>query len=106
MLLGKNNGIKNAKVTEGVYLFPTRKGEGRRFVRVQRDNTKLLELLDDLFTIIEEGIFAASEDPGECRWCDYQVVCRIERLHKVIAGKRNDPDVIALSVIRRLAGYE
>jgi len=106
MLLGKNNGMKNAKVTEGVYLFPTRKGEGRRFVRVQRDNTKLLELLDDLFTIIEEGIFAASEDPGECRWCDYQVVCRIERLHKVIAGKRNDPDVIALSVIRRLAGYE
>ncbi|HAA25568.1 MAG TPA: PD-(D/E)XK nuclease family protein [Ruminiclostridium sp.] len=106
MLLGKNNGMQNAKVTEGIYLFPTKKGEGRRFVRVQRDISELLELLDDLFTIIEEGIFAAAEDPGECRWCDYQVVCRIERLHKVIAGKRSDPDVKALSAIRRLAEYE
>jgi len=106
VLLRKNNYLQNAKVTEGVYLFPTKKGEGRRFVRVKRDISKFFELLDDLFTIIEKGAFAATEDPGDCRWCDYRVVCRIERLHKVIAGKRDDPDVKALSALRRLAEYE
>jgi len=106
VLLRKNNNLQNARVTEGVYLFPTKKGEGRRFIRVRGDISKFLELLDDLFTIIEEGTFAATEDPGDCRWCDYQVVCRIERLHSVITGKRSDPDVKALSAIRRLAGYE
>lgn len=105
MLLRKNN-LQNARVMEGVYLFPTKKGEGRRFVRVRGDISRFFELLDDLFTIIEEGTFAATDDPGECRWCDYQVVCRIERLQRVIAGKRSDPDAEALSALRRLAEYE
>jgi len=105
MLLRKNN-LQNATVMEGVYLFPTKKGEGRRFVRVRGDISRFFELLDDLFTIIEEGTFAATEDPGECKWCDYQVVCRIERLQRVIAGKRSNPDAKALSALRRLAGYE
>lgn len=106
VLLGNNKGVQNAKVTEGVYLFPTKKGEGKRFIRVQEDMSKFFQLLDDLFTVIEEGTFAATEDSGDCRWCEYQVVCRIHRLQKVIAEKRSDQSVEALSALRRLATYE
>ncbi|HEY8499493.1 MAG TPA: PD-(D/E)XK nuclease family protein, partial [Clostridia bacterium] len=106
VLIRKNNNLQNAEVKEGVYLFPTKKGEGRRFVRVQDNISKFFELLDDLFTLMEEGAFAATEDPDDCRWCDYQVVCRIQRLQRVIAGKRSDPDIKALSALRRLADYE
>lgn len=106
VLLRKNNDVKNARVTEGVYLFPTKKGEGRRFTRVQRNISKFFMLLDDLFTVIEEGTFAATEDTGECRWCDYNVVCRVHRLQAVIAAKKSDESVKALEALRRLATYE
>lgn len=106
LLLGKSKDCENVKVTEGVYLFPTKKGEGRRFTRVQRDISKFLNLIDDLFTIIEEGTFAATEDAGDCRWCDYNVVCRVHRLQTVIADKKSDCTVKALEALRRLATYE
>ena len=106
VLLRNNSDTKDAKVTEGVYLFPTKKGEGRRFTRIQGDISKFFELLDDLFTIIDEGTFAATEEPGDCRWCDYKTVCRIHRLEKNIKAKRNDNSVEALSALRGINSYE
>ena len=96
VLLKKYRDAQNAKVKEGVYLFPTKKGEGRRFIRVLKDLSKFFRLLDNLLTVIEEGTFAVTEDPGDCRWCDYQVVCRIHRLPSVAEEKRNDKNVEAL----------
>lgn len=105
-ILRNEDGTKNAKVQEGVYSFPTKKGEGRRFTRVQRENLTFLKLLDDLFMVIGEGIFAATEEQGDCRWCDYKIVCRIHRLEQIITAKRHDESVEALSVLRRLNEYE
>lgn len=104
MLLGGTEG--KVTVSEGVYLFPTRKGEGRRFVRTQREKEALLALLEDLLTILDEGVFAPTVEPEDCRWCDYQAVCRIHLLHSVIAAKWEDTAVNGLSAIRRLKTYE
>ncbi|NLX77909.1 MAG: PD-(D/E)XK nuclease family protein [Clostridiaceae bacterium] len=106
VLLKKYRDAQNAKVKEGVYLFPTKKGEGRRFIRVLKDLSKFFRLLDNLLTVIEEGTFAVTEDPGDCRWCDYQVVCRIHRLPSVAEEKRNDKNVEALAALRGLSDYE
>lgn len=56
--------------------------------------------------VIGEGIFAATEEQGDCRWCDYKIVCRIHRLEQIITAKRHDESVEALSVLRRLNEYE
>lgn len=106
VLLRNKNNAGDVKVREGVYLFPTRKGEGRRFIRVQRDRTKLIKLLNNLFDIIEEGVFAPTENTGDCHWCDYRQVCRVHRLVNVIQAKRNDQDVSALVALRGLRDYE
>lgn len=97
---------RSIHVKEGIYLFPTRKGEGRRFIRIQKDRENLLSLLDDLLTIIDEGTFAATTDPNDCRWCEYQAMCRIHRLHTVISAKWEDQTVNGLSSLRRLKTYE
>ncbi len=104
MLLGGTEG--KVAVSEGVYLFPTRKGEGRRFVRTQRGKETLLALLEDLMTILDEGVFAPTVEPEDCRWCDYQAICRIHLLHSVIAAKWEDTAVNGLSAVRRLKTYE
>lgn len=106
VLLRKNNDTKDVRVKEGVYLFPTKKGEGRRYIRVQRDKSKLVSLLNNLFDVMEQGTFAATLDTDDCRWCDYQVVCRVYRLQKVTGAKRNDDTVAALKALRGLNDYE
>lgn len=106
VLLQNTVGTGEVKVKEGVYIFPTRKGGGRRFIRTQCDISGLIALLNSILDVMQDGVFAPAENTEDCRWCDYNVVCRVHRLQDVTAAKRNDQSVPALEALRRLNDYD
>ncbi len=59
------------------YHFPTRKGENQRRAYPAGDLTAGPELVSRLLDRIAGGHFLPTDDPGDCRFCDYQAVCRV-----------------------------
>lgn len=60
------------------YHFPTEKGEKevKRFDVVElADGERLLGLL---FDIVASGMFVPTEEAGDCKFCDYHPVCRVD----------------------------
>jgi ATP-dependent helicase/nuclease subunit B len=60
------------------YHFPTRRGEGtvHRFGRGELDGGEAL--IVSLLDAARQGRFLPTEAPGDCRFCDYRTVCRVE----------------------------
>ncbi|WP_280770790.1 PD-(D/E)XK nuclease family protein [Salipaludibacillus daqingensis] len=65
-------------VQKSTYLFPTKKGLGQSFERVQEETlrTNGRDILDKLLSVIEHGHFAMTDDSNDCKFCDYKSVCR------------------------------
>ena len=67
---------KNGKgvVKKSGYLFPTEKETGR-LVIPDRNDKKLVELLNALFDIVRTGVFIPSDKEDSCKFCDYTELC-------------------------------
>lgn len=70
--------LEMGSVQESSYYFPTIKGLGKRFLRIQNETTRSngLDILERLINVITSGHFTLTDDPNDCKFCDYQKVCR------------------------------
>ena len=66
---------RKARVTQGVYWFPTGRGWGKRVVIDRPSDEALAAVMDDLTTVIGDGAFTQTADERECRWCDFAAAC-------------------------------
>jgi ATP-dependent helicase/nuclease subunit B len=66
---------KNPKVTGGVYYFSSRRGRGER-VRIPAPGERAIaKVLQDLRTLIVDGVFAHARTQEDCSFCDFAVGC-------------------------------
>ncbi|QNB45485.1 PD-(D/E)XK nuclease family protein [Thermanaerosceptrum fracticalcis] len=94
------------RVEEGVYVFPTLKGEGQRIVRKYHLRERLLEIIEVLCDILHAGAFIMSFEDKHCKFCDYPEVCRRELFAPVVEAKLIAPCNPQLEKVRRLEDYE
>ena len=66
---------KEARVVRAGYFFPGARGEGRRISKDKPVREELNDVLEDLFTILKEGVFPALIDKNSCGFCEYQKIC-------------------------------
>lgn len=66
---------KKARVVRAGYFFPGPRGEGRRIGKSQRKRKDLYPVLEDLFELLEKGVFPPSCDAEPCGICDYETIC-------------------------------
>ena len=59
------------------YHFPTRRGENRRVSYTARDLVSGPELVSRLLDLVAKGLFLPTDTDNDCRFCDYQAVCRV-----------------------------
>ncbi len=68
--------IMDRDVATGAYHFPTRRGQNL-IVNFSRERfTDLGELLGRMLDGVGEGAFLPTDDPGDCRYCDFAAICR------------------------------
>ena len=93
---------KTARVVEGAYYFPTRKGKAQFLHRPQNRATDVNSLLNALFDIIKSGAFAPSEEG--CFLCRDYGLCDSTRasLKEKMENVRNT----VLEPIRKLEEYD
>ncbi len=91
------------------YHFPTRKGENRIRSYSAADLARGPELVSRLLDRIAGGHFLPTDDPGDCRFCDYRAVCRVrERAFDIVSPLANwvrerierAPELEGLRVVR------
>lgn len=92
------------RVTEGCYVFPTIKGEGKRYIYASPDRDILYNILTDLFDIMCSGAFAMMPDDNNCKYCEYKSICRYISPDSH-PPKKTDNNTPGLDIIRRLENY-
>ncbi|MBP1749403.1 MAG: nuclease [Deltaproteobacteria bacterium] len=65
-----------ASVVRAGYYFPGKKGNGLRITRDERDRRKASEILQNLVSLLVDGVFPPAFDINSCTWCDYTCACR------------------------------
>ena len=93
---------KSARVVEGAYYFPTRKGRAQFLHRPQNRAADVNSLLNTLFDIIKNGAFAPSRK--ECFLCSDYALCESTRAS--LKEKRDNVRNTVLEPIRKLEEYE
>jgi len=66
------------EVVAGEYHFPTRRGENEIHAYERDRLERLPELLALMLDGVAEGAFVPTDEAGDCRFCDYQEVCRVD----------------------------
>jgi ATP-dependent helicase/nuclease subunit B len=74
-------------VRRAEYHFPTRGGENHRRPYEIEDLRKGLAVVDNLASLAAHGYFHPTTEPADCRFCDFQRVCRV----KVDGGRVDSP---------------
>ncbi|WP_096434978.1 PD-(D/E)XK nuclease family protein [Alteribacter populi] len=71
------NETETKRVSESHYLFPTKKGEGKKVSRPFNEQRKeeLLKVVDHLCSMIKMGEFPFTDDENDCKFCDFKAVC-------------------------------
>ncbi|MFY0544972.1 PD-(D/E)XK nuclease family protein [Brevibacillus sp. H7] len=102
-----NDPNSTVAVSESGYVFPTRKGEGVRFLRPQQKREEFLHVNENLLDILANGHFTMTDDPSDCKYCDFKQVCNRHKIaEEVLAEKRNDHTAVGLSAFREVRTYE
>ena len=68
-----------APVARMEYHFPTRKGENRRSVFAREQLEGGAELVERLLDVAASGQFLPTDDKEDCKFCDFQSVCRVRQ---------------------------
>jgi ATP-dependent helicase/nuclease subunit B len=105
-ILSQYGSYTSPRVEEGVYVFPTLKGEGQRIVRKYHLREKLLEVIEVLCNILHDGAFIMSFEDKHCKFCDYPEVCRRELFAPAVEAKLIASCNPQLEKVRRLDDYE
>ncbi len=95
----------SAEVSEAGYVFPTAKGEGRRFTRDQERRGELFEALRCMFTLLSSGTFCVTAE-DRCTFCDYKAVCRDSTAREQLKEKLKNEDNRMLEPWKELQSYE
>jgi len=66
---------KKAKVVRAGYFFPGHKGEGARIEKSQLQREELYEVLEDLFALLQKGVFPSARHKDDCGFCEYGSIC-------------------------------
>lgn len=98
-------GRKSPEVSEGGYIFPTQKGEGRTYRRDQAKRQQLLSALGHLFALLKNGTFCVTDEP-RCAFCDYRDLCRVTAARQQIKEKHENPENSTLELWKELQAYE
>jgi len=95
---------KKAKVVRSGYFFPSPKGEGLRIGKAQLNRDELYEVLEDLFELFRTGVFPATYEKDNCRFCDYIKTCGGEKVavKRTVRKMGNDEKMAPLG---RLKGH-
>jgi ATP-dependent helicase/nuclease subunit B len=64
-------------VSRAEYHFPSRRSENHRARYDRRRMADGLGLVTDLLDLVQNGWFLPTNDPRDCRYCDYAQVCRV-----------------------------
>lgn len=67
----------DAKVTQVGYFFPSKQGKGARYVWSAEELMEAKGILDRLYRIVESGAFLATDKPEDCKYCEFNSVCRL-----------------------------
>jgi ATP-dependent helicase/nuclease subunit B len=65
----------SARVALFGYFFPGAKGQGERMTYTPSELARGREVITLLCDTVAGGAFAASDDSGDCRYCDYAPIC-------------------------------
>lgn len=71
--------ILGGDVVAGEYHFPTRRGENEVHAFSRVEMAALPELLGHMLDAVEAGTFVPTDDPDDCRFCDFAAVCRVRQ---------------------------
>jgi ATP-dependent helicase/nuclease subunit B len=87
------------------FLFPTSSAQGEGVFLTREELTDRMDVLFSLCDLAESGCFTPTDQPDDCRWCDYTLICGDTSYQaKCIAGKlAGDED--PLEPLRKLRGY-
>ena len=66
---------KDAAIAFG-YFFPNSKTEGRRLKWTTAELKRGDDIVSDICDLIQRGVFPATTNPDDCRYCDYLSVCK------------------------------
>lgn len=69
-------GGKAEAVSAFGYFFPTPKAEGRKLQWTSGELKRGDEVLRHICQLIKSGVFVATTDPADCKYCDYLSVCK------------------------------
>ncbi len=69
--------LQGARTLAMEYHFPTRKGENQTRAYSADDLIAGPELVARLLDLIAGGHFLPTDDAGDCRFCNYQAICRV-----------------------------
>ncbi len=102
-------GIEEGSVKKSSYVFPTRKGAGKRFVREQVEATRTngKDILDNLLSIIEHGHFTMTDDENDCKFCELKSICRRSTYDKdALKQKQQDPTAHGIKSFLGVRAYD
>ena len=94
------------------YHFPTRKGENRTIPYSAGDLVAGPELVSRLLDLVAHGRFLPTDAPNDCRFCDYQPVCRVRETRVGVRSpladwvKERINDVDELRGLRRIRNWD
>ena len=71
----RSNIDKSSEVATFTYLFPSAKGSGERLQWTPHALSRVVEIVDNLCSIVSAGAFLATNDDEDCKYCDYAEVC-------------------------------
>jgi RecB family exonuclease len=75
-------------VSQAEYRFPTVRGGGEAVTMEAEDRDAAPHVVQALLDAVADGTFLPTDNANDCRWCDYQPICRVsvDRF-----GKTNSP---------------
>ncbi|MDT8396542.1 MAG: PD-(D/E)XK nuclease family protein [bacterium] len=96
----------NARVVAFRYLFPTAQAQGEAVLLARETLEDGREVLAHLCDLAGSGCFVATDDAGDCKWCDYALVCGDTASQALRVAAKLAGDDPALDPMRKLRGYE
>lgn len=93
-----------ARVSRGVYEFPSARGGGERVEIAPPSGAALVQVLADLFDVMACGAFLPALEEAECTYCDFSRACQepVEQARRKLGNARNT----MLDAYRRLTSHE
>jgi ATP-dependent helicase/nuclease subunit B len=59
------------------YLFPSSRGQHGRVAYSRAELNAAGPIISRLLDLVSGGLFVATDDPGDCAYCDFRAVCRV-----------------------------